>query len=293
MFVTAIICGLLFGPALALVARLTIPILIVVMTVSLSQMDFTRLLDRRLVAHGLAAGIGLNYLLFAAVWLGLGRLLVTNEEVWAGVVLCAGTPSGAGVVPFTVLLGGDVALATLASLATFVSALLVAPGLVALLADGAVVPPLAVARSVGLIIVLPAMAALGLRAAGQARRLAGLHGPIVNIGFAIIVAALLGANLPIMATHPEYMTRSLVLSIISVPCLALLLKALLLRIGVERSTGVTLIILGTAKNSFLASTVAYSLTGGVAALPGVALSIVTVGFLLVADLLLAWPSRPN
>lgn len=278
----SIALGLALGDRVAFLDPFAIPILMVIMTVSLSGIPWERFRRPLELARPMAVGITLNQIVLAGVTLALARVFVRDPELWAGFVLVAAAPPGVAVLPFTRLCAGDLAISTAGLIGGFAVTLALAPLLTAAcLADGLITPGHLFPALITLLVV-PFIAAQLIIRVGLAHRVARWHGTAVNWGFAVIILAAVGVNRGTFFGRPDILLRAGAAAATSVFGTALLLNALLRRFGAERARRASLVLLGTVKMSAFSTAIGLAMIGKTASVPGVLVTVANILFLVAA-----------
>ena len=278
----AIALGLALGDRVAWLDPLAIPILMAIMTVSMSGVAWDRFRDPRLLARPVAVGIFLNHLVLGGATLALGWAFVRDPELRAGFVLVAAAPPGIAIIPFTRILAGDLALSTAGVVGGFASTLVIAPLAAAVFLGSGLITPGHLLPAILKLLVVPFIAAQMIIRAGRAHRVSRWHGTAVNWGFAVIVLAAVGVNRGVFLGDPGIPLRCGAAAILSVFGLGWLLNAVFARAGVDREKRASLVLMGTVKNSAFSTAVGLALLGKTASVPGVIVTVAIILFLVVA-----------
>lgn len=129
----AFILGFTF-PQLAQWAKsLTIPALVLVMTISIAQIPTREIVKWKSLARPLAIGILFNYLFLTSMLLMFTYWSNFSEPIRIGMILVASAPPGIAVLPFTSLLAGNSILSLFATFGAYLSSIFIMPGLIWLL----------------------------------------------------------------------------------------------------------------------------------------------------------------
>jgi BASS family bile acid:Na+ symporter len=289
----AIALGLLLGDRVAPLDPYAIPILMVIMTVSMSGVAWGRFRDPRDILRPAAAGIVLNHLVLGGATLVLGWAFTGDPELRAGFLLVAAAPPGIAIIPFARILAGDAALATAGVVAGFASTLAVAPLAAALFLGNGLITPSHLFPALVKLLVVPFVAAQLIIRAGLAPRVARWHGAAVNWGFAVIVLAAVGVNRGVFLGSPGVLLRCGAAALASVFGLGWLLNAVFSRAGVDREKRASLVLLGTVKNSAFSTAIGIVLLGKTASVPGVVVTVVIILFLIAAPRWLGRQGAPG
>ena len=272
--------GLLFGDAARATRPLIMPALAMAMTVtlvSIEQIDLTRW---RAVARTALVSIALSYLLHGGLKLLLAWALGFREELWAGFVLDAAVPSGVAVIPLSYTLGGDAALALVATFSLYVCALAVMPLMVAALLGTSGVDPVSLLPALTQLIVGPAIVARLLAATRLKGWVEQWRGAVVNWVFALLFFTVIGLNRDGLLSEPQTVLRALLVALLCSLGISVVFEQFLRRMELTEARRRTYILLATIKNTSLAAATALSLLGKRAALPAAVVSAANVGYMM-------------
>lgn len=280
ILILAFVLGLALGPAVSFTAALTLPALAVIVMASASQIPTRDLLPVRRLVRPTVLAVTFTYLVASPVILVLGRLLIADPELYAGLVLVAAAPSGAVVLPFTAILAGDTNLSLLGTIGVYLSALLVTPLLVEVAAGGGLIQPQQMLIVLGELVVLPLLASRVLRLPPLIRYIDRWRGTVVNWGFFVVILSVVAVNRDVFLRQPRVLALMTVVALLSVFGLGYLVRYVLRWLGVERAEQVSLQLFSSIKNSGFAAATALALVSARAAVPGAVFSVIIVIYLI-------------
>ncbi|HOE26554.1 MAG: hypothetical protein IT574_04865 [Candidatus Aureabacteria bacterium] len=278
----AIALGLLLGERVAPLDPLAMPILMLIMTVSLSGLPWGRFRRPLDLLRPMAVGAVLNMLVLGGTTLALTWAFVDDPALRAGFVLVAAAPPGVAVIPFTRFCAGDLTISTAGLIGGFAVSPLVAPLITAAFLGEGTLAPWHLLPALFKLLVVPFVAAQLIIRLGLAQRVARRHGTVVNWGFAVIVLAAVGINRETFLGRFDLLLWAGVTAAASVFGTAGTLNALLRRAGVEREKRASLVLLGTVKMSAFSTAVGLALIGRTASVPGVLVTTFNIIFLMLA-----------
>jgi bile acid:Na+ symporter, BASS family len=267
LLILSIVLGLSLGQGAQWTRDLVIPGLAVIMTLSVMGIPGSVFRSPRSLVVPTLAGLLLNYGVQGGVVLGLSALLIKEEALRAGFVMVAAAPPAVAVIPFTVLLQGDGPFSLIATVGCYLAALILMP----LITFGMLGPGFASHEKLIWIMVELILAPLAisrlLRWSGLAEKLEPFKGAFTNWGFFLVTYTIVGLNRAVFINRP--------LSILPVFLVALaaifLLGWTIERIGrlfqIDPRKRLSLVLLGTHKNTGLAAGLALTLLGERTALP--------------------------
>lgn len=289
----AIALGLALGDRVAPLDPLAMPILMVIMTVSMSGITWARFRRPLELARPMAVGVVLNQFVLGGVTLAFAWAFVDDPELRAGFVLVAAAPPGVAILPFTRLCAGDLTISTAGLIGGFAATLLIAPLLTAAFLGDGLITPWHLLPALGKFLVIPFIAAQVVIKAGLAHRVARWHGTAVNWGFAVIILAAVGVNREMFFSRPDILLWAGAAAAASVFGTAYVLNALLRRTGVERGQRASLVLLGTVKMSAFSTAIGLAMIGKTASVPGVLVTISNIAFLATAPNRLGGKNGPG
>jgi len=267
LLILSIVLGLFLGDGAQWTRNLVIPGLAVIMTLAVMGIPGSVFRSPRSLVIPTLVGLVLNYGLHGGVILGLSSLLIREEALQAGFVMVAAAPPAVAVIPFTVILKGDGPFSLVATVGGYLGALILMPLITfGLLGSGYADHGKLVWVMVELILAPLAVSWL-LRRTNLSEKLEPYKGAVTNWGFFLVTYTIVGLNRSVFLTQP--------LSILPVFLVALaaifLLGWTIERIGrlfkIDPQKRISLVLLGTHKNTGLAAGLALSLLGERTALP--------------------------
>lgn len=275
--------GFLVGSQMGIFSFLNMPILMLIMTLSLAGIDLSALKSVKKSLKPFLLGIGLNYFLIFFLFLVLGRLLGIDGKIWAGLVISAATPPGLAIIPFTLVVKGDLFYSSLATFSAFLAALIFTPWLAAIFIGADVVSFSSIFNLLFMLIVIPLIIGRIIRVVGWGSFARKIHGPVVNIGFGFIFAVILGVNKKFLLTNPDSLAKLFLLSVLVVFGLAFLMKYFLGKKGIQTDIKKSIVLIATIKNSIFGATAGLILFGSEGALAGTVFTFVTLAYLIFVD----------
>lgn len=270
----AFILGFAFPQLAQWTKSLTIPALALVMTISIAQIPTREILKWRSLAQPLAIGILFNYLFLASLLLIFTQWFNFSESIRIGMILVASAPPGVAVLPFTSLLAGNTILSLFATFGTYLSSMFIMPGLIWLFTGSATFPMSKLVITLLELVVLPIILSRFLLFKNFYQRIIPWKGTIVNWGFFIVFLTVIGLNQKTFLEQPDVLIKIFFIALVSTFLGFILLNILLKKIGITQKERISMILLGTFKNSGFAAAIALTLFDKTASLPGAIISAV-------------------
>lgn len=291
MMIVALIIAMLFGGFPELYPKMNKDVamasLMVMMSFSLCSMNLRGL---SLGAHRVPVrnAFILSFIVSTGVTIALAFLF--EGDLRSGWILAAAVPSAVSVIPFTLILGGDMEGTLVSSAALYIIALVLTP-LLTLVFIGHAVSVETLLWYVALLIAVPVVVSRGLR-----RVKIDLYGRsiVINIAFAVLVIAVAGANRSVFFGEPGLLLALLAVALIKTFGIGLVLDRWGRRKGVSWEQRVPQVLFATHKNTGMAAALAIGLLGAVAAMPAAVCMTVDIAWLIyVSHFMFSRGKRPE
>lgn len=284
IFVLAVVLGLLLPQAARWTELAMMPALALVMTLATLHVPNHYFSNPRAMLRPSLAGVAMTYVVLAGVLLAASALLIRDPRLWTGFVLIAAVPPAVAVIPFTVILKGDLSWTLSGTVASYLAALLIMPLMFLIWIGEAFADPYKLIWVILLLIGLPLIASrliLSLRLAGRIEPFRGL---ITDWGFFIVLYSMIGINRDLIFSQPTMIAPAALVVLISTFGLGLVIERTGVFLKKDPGRTVSLILLGTLKNQGIAGGLAISLFEKEAALPSAVYSVFMIVYILWLDL---------
>lgn len=252
--------GLLVGGFPAFTREISMASLALLMTLSLSTI---RIGDARLkdhIGHSMLS-LFLNYGALSTLILVMG--LAFSKNLWPGWVLMAAAPSAISIVPFTSVFGGSTTKALFSTAVNYVAALAIMPIMTVLLI-GSAVDISSLITSLLLLIVLPMLASRAVTRIKIGKR---TNNALINLSFAVLIFAVVGANRDAFAGNPLIVMAIAAAGMIRTFGIGLSSEFVLRRSGMPKSDRTAYVLFSSYKNLGLTVTLAIALFDPIVAVP--------------------------
>lgn len=283
IFITSAVTGLVIGSPLGVISFFNTPILMLIMALSFAETDLFELKNFKRALNPFLAGIGLNYFLTFFLFIALGRLFGLEDKIWAGLVIAAATPPGLAIIPFALVVKGDLVYASLATFSGFLATLILTPWLAAVFVGDGIIKFLDIFQLLFILILIPLIIGRIVKVMGGGGLAKKIHGPVVNLGFGIIFSVMLGTSREILIAHPMSSFKLLFISVLVVFGLAFFMKYFLRKRDIRADTKKSIILVATIKNSIFGAALGLTLLGPEAALAGTVLTFVILTYLIFVE----------
>lgn len=291
MMIVALVIALLFGGFPEIYPKMNKDVamlsLMVMMSFSLCSM---RMRGLKLGAHRLAVRNGFLMSFVLATGVTIAMAFLFTGDLRDGWILAAAVPSAVSVIPFTLILGGDMEGTLVSSAAIYIIALLLTP-LLTLVFIGQAVSVETLLWYVGMLIALPVVVSRGLRRVSidpYTRSIA------INISFAILVIAVTGANRSVFFGEPGLLLALIAVAVVKTFGVGVAVDLYTRRKGVPWEQRVPEVLFATHKNTGMAAALAIALLGPAAAVPATVCMTVDIAWLIyVSRFMFSRGKRPS
>lgn len=291
LLILSVVLGLTVETGAHWTKSLVIPALAVVMTLSIMGIPGSVFRSPRALLAPVLMGLLMNYGLLSGLILLLSTLLIQEASLKAGFIIILAVPPAVAVIPFSLLLKGDVSFSLLATMGCYLGALILMPLITISFLGSEFVDRQKVILIMVELIIAPLLISRLLRRSALAEKIEPYKGTITNWGFFLVTYTIVGLNRSAFLSHP---------SAIAPVALVALASTFLLGFGIEKigrlfridpGKLVSLVLLGTHKNTGLAAGLALTLFGEQTALPATVSTIFMIVYIVWLNLKQTFQSR--
>lgn len=280
LLILSIVLGLAWGDGAKVAEKAVLPVLALVMTLSVMGVPGHIFRSPKSLIIPALAGLLLNYALLGGLLLGLNFALIRDDTLRAGFVIMAAVPPAVAVIPFTVLLNGDSPFSLVATIGCYLGALAIMPLLtLALLGEGFTDSRKLLMIMLELIFA-PLVISRILRWSGASKKLDPWKGPLTNWSFALITYTIVGLNRTQFLNQPLMIVPVAFIALASTFLLGFGIERIGRGLGLERERIISLMLLGTHKNTGLAAGLALTLFSDKTALPATVSTIFMIVYII-------------
>jgi BASS family bile acid:Na+ symporter len=230
----------------------------------------------------------LSFILSSGTTIAMAYLF--QGDIRNGWILIAAVPSAVSVIPFTLILRGDLEGTLVATTALYLIALVLTP-LISLLFIGQAVSVMTLVWYVALLIAIPIVVSRGLRVVDIKPYNRSI---IINLSFAALVIAVAGSNRGVFFNEPALLAALLAVAAIRTFGIGFLMVAVGRWRGVRWEQRVPETLFATHKNTGMAAALAIALLGSAAAVPATLCMTVDIAWLIyVSHFLYPRDKRPG
>ncbi len=276
----SIALGLAWGDGAQVAERAVLPVLALVMTLSVMGVPGSVFRSPKALVVPALLGLLLNYGLLGGVLLGLNFALIRDETLRAGFVIMAAVPPAVAVIPFTFLLNGDSPFSLVATIGCYLGALVIMPLITLTFLGEGFADSRKLVMIMAELIFAPLVVSRVLRWSGAAKRLDPWKGALTNWSFALVTYTIVGLNRNLFLNQPLLIAPVAFIALASTFLLGLGIEAIGRLFRVNKGKMISLVLLGTHKNTGLAAGLALTLFGDKTALPATVSTIFMIVYII-------------
>lgn len=281
ILVMAVITGMVFGEMANAVEQYTIFALGLVMLVSTTGISIKSLVPLKNTLTIFGAAILFNYVIFSSIALFLGWIMFPMDAYFMGVVVIAFSPPGIAVIPFSQILHGNSNYTILATLGSYLAAVVILPWIFALFPGNAEINRLDILLFLVKIIVVPLLLSR-LLLIKKIKPIVEKHrGRVTDWGFAFIIFVAVGLNRKVFFEFSGVLIKSIILIVLLTFVLGAIYRWLNSKYNwVDKKTEVSQKLLLTIKSSGFTATTSMALFGKEAAVPSAIMAVMILVYLI-------------
>jgi len=276
--------GLVWADGSRWTESLILPVLVVVMTFSLTDVTRIDFASPKALLGPALLGAAMNYVVLSIVILGLTGVLIRDGSFRIGFVLIAAVPPAVAVVPFTVFLRGDVGFSLMGNIGGYLAGLLLMPLIVLWFIGPGFVDSSRLAVTMLELIVAPLIVSRLLLWSPVSRFVQPIKGAVINWSFFILSYTIIGLNREALVGDPLILVPSFAVVLGSTILLSWVVEAAGILLRIEKKVVIPLVLLATLKNYGLAGGLALTLFQRRTAMPAAVASVVMVVYIVYLDL---------
>jgi BASS family bile acid:Na+ symporter len=283
----SIVLGLFAGEGAKATRDLVLPALAIVMTVSVMGIPGSLFRSPRSLIKPTLIGLLFNYGIQGGTVLALSTLLIQEEALRAGFVIVAAVPPAVAVIPFTIMLKGDGPFSLIATIGCYLGALVLMPLITFGMLGAGYADQGKLLWIMIELILAPLIVSRLLIYSGLSKKLESYKGPVTNWGFFLVTYTIVGLNSTVFLNQPLSILPVFGVAMAAIFLLGFLIDRIGILRGVDPAKRLSLVLLGTHKNTGLAAGLALTLFGEQTALP----ATVSTVFMIVYVIWLSFKQR--
>ncbi|MCJ7774491.1 MAG: hypothetical protein MUP22_15310 [Desulfobacterales bacterium] len=259
--------GLLLPQGSRWTANLTLPALAVIMSLSTMGVSGNVFRSPRSLIVPAILGILMSYVVLAGFILGIGAIIIHEENIWKGIIILAVVPPAVAIIPFTEYLNGNSTYSLIGTTAGYLGALIIMPLIVFKFLGSSSFDLARVPMITALLIIVPLVISRILLWKRIAEKIEPIKGTITNWSFFVVFYSIVGLNQDIFVGQPLRLVPVAAIAIASTFFLGLVIDLVGRLFRIDSKITTSLVLLGTLKNYGLAGGLALALFGKQTALP--------------------------
>lgn len=279
ILILSVILGLTIGDCAHYIKGSTIFILALVMTFSTTGIDIRSVFPLKNSLRIMLSAITLNYLIGTAVIMILSLLFIKDTSLLYGMVVIGASPPGIAVIPFSLILKGDLTFSIIGTLGAYLSAAIIAPLIILIFTSGSI-GAFPIFLMMVKIILIPILLSRLLRIKRVYPLVVKIRGRAVDIGFAFIIFIAVGLNRHVFFSDMNSLLLISTILLFSTFGLGFFFMRFFGGYFGNRKENISQMLLLTIKSSGFTAATSLSLFGERAAIPSAIMSVVILVYLL-------------
>jgi len=280
LLLLSIVLGLALGGGAGWTKEMVIPALAGIMTLAVMGVPGSVFSSPRALVLPVLIGLVMNYGILGAVLFGFRALLIQEEALKAGFIIVIAVPPAVAVIPFTMLLKGDSPFSLVATIGCYLGALVLMPLIAVGFLGSEFVDQSKLIWIMIELILLPLVLSRILLWTGFAQKIEPYKGTLTNWGFFLVTYTIVGLNQAIFFRQPLVIAPVALVALVSSFGLGFAIEKIGLIFKVDPKKVISLVLLGTNKNTGLAAGLALALFGDRTALPATVSTIFMIVYIV-------------
>jgi BASS family bile acid:Na+ symporter len=285
ILVLAVFLGLIFGDYASYIKEYTLYVLAVVMLVSTTGISLKSLVPFRNTLSAFGVGILFNYFIFSGLAIVLAWLFFPIDAYFMGILVIAFSPPGIAVIPFSQILHGNSNYTILATLGSYLAAVILLPFVFDQFPGESSLSSLDILYFLIKIIIIPLVLSRLLLIKPVRPFIEEYRGRITDWGFAVIVFVAVGLNRSVFFEFSEVLLKCVLILVLLTFVLGFIYERLnKVFKWADEQTEVSQKLLLTIKSSGFTATTSMALFGKEAAVPSAVMAILVLVYLIYLSL---------
>jgi BASS family bile acid:Na+ symporter len=267
IFMLAIALALAAGQGATWIAPALVPIIAVTMTLSIVTVTNRDLISIKKSPYPILITLLFNYAIMSGITLFMAKWLILDSVLWAGFAIIVAIPPAISSTTVSYILGGDTVLPLIGTTGVYLIALGLTPVILILLLGASLISPVRIVLTLVQLIVIPLIVSRVFIATSVAQRIIKWRDIAINWCFFIAIYIIIGLNRQLFFAPTDVLSVVFIIAGVTSFGLGHVINFIGKKLGVERSKRISLVVIGTKKNTGLASAVAFAFLGPMAAFP--------------------------
>jgi BASS family bile acid:Na+ symporter len=293
IFLLAVGLGLTFPQIAGWTAPISLPALALAMMLAALNVpnDFFR--TPKVLIKPALVGIIMTYAIQGGLLMLMSSLIISDRNLFIGLVLVAASPTAVAVIPFTGILDGNIAYSLVGTVAAYLAALIIMPLVFLLVLGVNIAQPGKLVVIMLELIVIPLILSRVIIYLNIQNYLTKYRGVITDWSFFIVLYTIIALNRDLIFSKQQMIMPIAVIFFISIFLLGYLIEKAGSIFKFDQNNTVSLLLLGTLKNQGIAGGLAISLFSRETAFPAAVSSMVMILFLIWLDIRKKWFYQKN
>jgi BASS family bile acid:Na+ symporter len=210
----------------------------------------------------------------------MARWVLNDGELWVGFVTIAAMPPATSIVPFTYMLGGDTVFSLMGVAGLYLVSIALTPSMMILFLGVDVINPVRLLLTLVYLIIIPVAVSRLLLFKGLRETIAKWQEKAVTWCYFIAAYIIIGLNRQFFFEQPDVLLKVLVIAITVTFVIGQVIYFTARKLHTNRSTSISFAVMGTRKNTGLASAIAIAFLGQRASFPTAIYTIVQIIYLV-------------
>ncbi len=281
ILLSAFVSGLAIGDQISFLAEYSIYVLALVMIISTTGFSFRAWQPINKALKTILIASFLNYIVFSLTLILVSWWLMPSEVLWIGFIIIAASPPGIAIIPFSAVLKGDINFSVSGVFGAHIIAMAIAPLMLIIFIGNSLINPIKILLILVQLIIVPLITSRFLRHRKIRPKVDKYRGTVVNWGFFMIIAPIVGLNREVFFSQPDILFRCSLTLLISMFGLAYLLQLILIKLKKDKPFIISAAMTLAIKSSAFSAVTALAFFGEKAALPSAVLAVFVIFFVIV------------
>ena len=203
IFLLAVALGLAFPQIAGWTEPVSLPALALAMMLAALNVPNDFFHTPKALIRPAVVGIIMTYAIQGGLLIMMGSLMITDQNLWIGLVLVAISPTAVAVIPFTGILNGNISYSLVGTVAAYLAALIIMPLVFLLVLGVSIAQPGKLVVIMLELIVLPLILSRVIIYLNIQNYLTKYRGGITDWSFFIVLYTIIGLNRDLIFSKPQ------------------------------------------------------------------------------------------
>ena len=266
-FLIAFLLALISGDYASSLRGCVLPAIILIMSLSTARITVSELLHFRNYAWDIFIVFAINYIFLSGIILLANQLFIKDYDLYRGFVVMAAIPSAAAVMPFTLLLKGEMMVSLMGSIGLYLLALIMAPLISFQILDVGRIEPLKLTTILIQLIFIPFLISRILLKWKAFHRVTENTPLLVNLAFFLVIYVVIGMNRATFLTHFDVLIFVSLIAFLRTFVSGHAVDLFSRILGTDRDRRMSYVLFGSFKNLAVVAAISIALFNERAAIP--------------------------